>query len=113
MRRRLSSQQILLEGFAPEPIKANEAREIELAIIHSFVNNDKWRLFYVYRGLIGKRAEREEKKCLWKARRRMEEAKKKAEKHFSLLFAFCHRNSSLRSEASRNDLNRRGKSREI
>lgn len=23
-------------------------REIELAIIHSFVNNDKWRLFYVY-----------------------------------------------------------------
>lgn len=36
---------------ANSPDEASK-KEIELAIIHSFVNNDKWRLFYVYRGLI-------------------------------------------------------------
>lgn len=35
--------------------KRNKTKEIELAIIHSFVNNDKWRLFYVYLDPIGER----------------------------------------------------------
>jgi hypothetical protein len=49
--------------------RANEAGEIELAIIHSFVNNDKWRLFYVYiGGPIGRRVEREKRNVFWKAK---------------------------------------------